>query len=63
MFFSPSSAKISSGISCESLALWFASNSEHEYPVISSAAGLKKVIGIVAEGSVMKPLKLYLCIL
>ena len=60
MFFSPSIEKISDGISRGSSALWFASNSWHEYPVISSAPGLKKVIGTVAESSAMKPLKLYL---
>ena len=40
--------------------MYFAIKSEHEYPTISFAAGLKKVTGTVADGSAMKPLKLYL---
>ena len=59
-FFSPSIAKISSGISCRSCPLCFATNSWHENPVTSSAAGVKKVTSAVADGSVMNALKLYL---
>ena len=58
--FWPSIAKISGGISCRSSDLCFWISSKHEYPVMSSAAGVKKVTGTVADASLMKALKLNL---
>lgn len=40
--------------------MWIRINYGHEYPVRPSAAGVKKLIGAVADGSVMKALKQYL---
>ena len=49
MFLWPSASNIFGGISCGSAALCWAMSSEHEYPVTSSAPGVKKVNGAVAD--------------
>ena len=62
MFFWPSASNICAGISCGSAALCWVMSSEHEYPVTSSVAGVKKVNAPVADW-VTNALKLYLCVI